>query len=437
MNTIVLLAIIFLAQIGFTIYSLVTGSKQEKYKLIMRLVSLNLIIVLIVTRVIDWDYRWKPIAVALTILVLISFVSWLRKSKSRENKGFSRWKAVLSGLVSLLFILLSASPLLIFPMKPIPEPTGKYKVLTSDVYYTDKNRVEENSEKEEFREVNLTFWYPDTDSGKYPLVIFDHGFNGVKLSNESTFKELASHGYVVCSMDHPYQSMFTTRKNGKTVYISPDFMKEYGELGKDLGKNLDYLNKWTKVRIDDTNFVIDEIVRKNEGFYRLIDKSKIGTMGHSLGAVTATAMPRFRDDIDSVVNLEGPMPYEITGVQSATYSTRSEKYPVPILFMYTEYLYDIGIKAGVKEGDPLYLVSSKVAKSADEGYEIVFKGAQHADLTDLPFISPLLARMISGGRKSEVDNMEFIKTMNKIILEYFDSTLKNSGEFPYGKLTIK
>ncbi len=59
------------------------------------------------------------------------------------------------------------------------------------------------------RQVNVEFWYPSDGGGKYPLVVFSHGALGIKTSNTSTFIELASHGYVVCSIDHPYQALFT------------------------------------------------------------------------------------------------------------------------------------------------------------------------------------------------------------------------------------
>ncbi len=68
--------------------------------------------------------------------------------------------------------------------------------------------------------LNVQFWYPDSIDGMNPLIIFSHGGLGVKSSNETLNSELASHGYVVCSIDHKYQCLYTTDEDGdktKTV----------------------------------------------------------------------------------------------------------------------------------------------------------------------------------------------------------------------------
>lgn len=62
--------------------------------------------------------------------------------------------------------------------------------------------------------------------GKFPLVVFSHGANGVRRSNLSTYHKLASHGYVVCSIDHTYHSFFTEQEEGKKILIDPEYLNE-------------------------------------------------------------------------------------------------------------------------------------------------------------------------------------------------------------------
>lgn len=69
----------------------------------------------------------------------------------------------------------------------------------------------------------MEFWYPKNADGTYPLLVFSHGAYGIKTSNGSTFTELASHGYVVVSIDHPYHSFYTQSEDGIVTMINSDF----------------------------------------------------------------------------------------------------------------------------------------------------------------------------------------------------------------------
>jgi predicted dienelactone hydrolase len=96
-------------------------------------------------------------------------------------------------------------PALVFPQHKSPQVTGPYEVATATYTYIDKNRIEEFTDTGKNRFVNVAFWYPQNADRTYPLLVFSHGANGIKGSNTSTYTELASHGYVVCSIDHPYR----------------------------------------------------------------------------------------------------------------------------------------------------------------------------------------------------------------------------------------
>ena len=65
------------------------------------------------------------------------------------------------------------------------------------------------------------------------MLVFSHGAFGIKTSNTSTFTELASHGYVVVSIDHPYHSFYTVSEDGKVVTINPEYMQEVNNANKE------------------------------------------------------------------------------------------------------------------------------------------------------------------------------------------------------------
>ena len=110
--------------------------------------------------------------------------------------------------------------------------------------------------------MNVEFWYPSDGGGKYPLVVFSHGALGIKASNTSAFIELASNGYVVCSIDHPYQALFTRGGDGRMVTVDPGFYQEI--VGINNGKYTEaetfrIWQEWLGLRTADINFVLDTV----------------------------------------------------------------------------------------------------------------------------------------------------------------------------------
>jgi hypothetical protein len=63
-------------------------------------------------------------------------------------------------------------------------------------------------------------------------------------------------------------------------------------------------------------------------------------------------------------------------------------------------------------------------KNALDSYELVIKGSEHMNFTDLPIVSPFLSKMLGG--LGDVDARYCIETTNKDILQFFDHYLKSS-----------
>ena len=193
------------------------------------------------------------------------------------------------------------------------------------------------------------------DRTRYPLIVFSHGGISTKSSNESLYHELASNGYVVCSIDHTYHCLFTTDKEGHTTFIDKGYMQElFSEDAKsDRQQSYEYYQKWMKIRIGDINFVIDVILSEAEGHeadtvYQLVDTAKIGVMGHSAGGSAALGIGRMRDDVGAVVALESPFMCDIEGVENGEFVFVDEVYPVPVLNVYSDscLLYTSSVPSG-------------------------------------------------------------------------------------------
>ncbi len=123
------------------------------------------------------------------------------------------------------------------------------------------------------RRLDVFVWYPvakeaaanaagaPAAGGPWPLVLYAHGTMGHADNATHIVRDLVSHGYVVAAPNFPLTSPASFAK-----VTAPDLS--------------DVVNQ-TK----DLSFIIDSLL-SDSFFAPLIDRQKIGSMGHSLGAVT-------------------------------------------------------------------------------------------------------------------------------------------------------
>jgi predicted dienelactone hydrolase len=206
--------------------------------------------------------RWQmiPAYVGFGVLVLASS----KKSATRQV-----WRAL--GAVPLV-LLMSASALLAhgLPIVSLPEPSGSYGVGTFAYSVTDGSRKERYS-PERNRELYVEVWYPTEKStvdgfpvrtlfqelyegaytrqsflfgylahvpthshvqapmaapehGPFPVLLFNHALGlGFTSQNQLLMEHLASHGYVVLSIAHPYQSAKVNLGHAGTVTMASGY----------------------------------------------------------------------------------------------------------------------------------------------------------------------------------------------------------------------
>ncbi len=257
------------------------------------------------------------------------------KNKQKKNKWVKR-VAIIFAMIVLAFLLLR---IWIFPPYEEPTGTGAYGVQMQTFTWEDKSRIETFTDTGENRSLTVRILYPEKE-GKYPLVLFSHGAFGVIDSNYSTYVELASHGYVVVSIAHPYHAMFVEDVYGKKTFVDMEFMKRvYADNGADNAEAeksvYEFSKEWMEVRTADMNFVLDTVLDKGknqaEAPFSLVDEEKIGLFGHSMGGATAVQIGRERNDIDAVIDLEGTMAGEYVGFENGYELYNETPYPIPLL----------------------------------------------------------------------------------------------------------
>ena len=421
---IIIISMAFIAEFALAAYCIKSRANQSKVKSGARIGAFAAFIVFALFSIIEWSLRWYGLALLLFIWTILGAITLMRGNKI--EKSYKQGRVIRRRILAFLLLVIVTVPAIVFPQYSLPKPTGEYKVATAVYTYTDENRVETYTNNSEKRQVTVAFWYPQNAEGTYPLVLFTHGLFGIAMSNASTYEELASNGYIVGSISHPYISMYSKNANGKTTIVSGEYMKEASVINSGADEDSIYaaFEKMQKIRTADVNFILDTVLRKAGGsdpVYRLIDTDKVGLFGHSMGGTTMSMVGRTREDVGAVVNLDAPLFGELLGLQNGQALLRDDQYPAPLLNLYSDSLW------GLMEPDPIYAANVMLLSDPpDYVINTHIKGAKHMSFTDLSLVSPIIANALQGG-KAEIKPIHCLKTMNGAILKFFDFYLKGIG----------
>lgn len=334
------------------------------------------------------------------------------------------WKKIIMILLSTTVLGVSTFQVFI-PIHPMPEITGEYTVTTSKESFYYETAEYETSDDE--REVPVTIWHPEEISQiKGPLILFSHGSLGVSDSNDTLFTELASHGYVVASLAHPYHSFVATLEDGSTIMIDQDYLQNTlnSQNSEDIETVMNDFKSWSKLHEDDLTAVIEQIQAgqtENE-FLSAVNSSELLLMGHSLGGSSALALARKRDDIIAVVALESPFIGDIEGLNEEEngYEFTNAPFPVPILHIYSDVTW-YHLSADELEGWVIYEQNWNYLHSDDANYQNVhINGSGHIGLTDLHRVSPRLVNIFDGGLNT-TSHDEVLTQINKNVLEFIEA----------------
>lgn len=410
--------VLVVVEVLFMVFSLLRRSNLKKEKSLAYIILFISFILLSIIGIINFNFMWIAPGVFLGIQAIFGANFILRKKNNSDIKKSKLVFRTVSRCLTIFFLLV---PTFIFPQYEEIKPSGEYEVGTASYTLTDESREEYFTEEaDDKRNVTIQFWYPSDSTKvipnevKYPLVIFSHGAFGYRMSNYSTFQELASNGYIVASIDHTHHAMFTKQEDGKVVignmeFINSTMAAQNGDFDEETTYELG--QQWLKLRTEDMEFVINHIKEMASSdnsplVYKSIDLEHIGVAGHSLGGATSAEIGRLDESIDAVVVIDGTMlGEEIT----------DPPYPKPILNIYNEEHYKDAQSLG--EEYPNYVATQNAIDSSEQ----VFAGAGHINFTDLPLVSPFLASQLGLG---DIDPEYCIKNTNMAILDFFEAKLK-------------
>jgi dienelactone hydrolase len=257
---------------------------------------------------------------------------------------------------------------------------------------------------------------PKISGKKFPLVMFNHGYNSYREGNSFLCIELASHGYVVISVAHSYEALCTEFDDGTFILSDKKNIKLYEPM---LG-GLIAMYKLTKSKGSDEELAqqFDEVQKKycrymrsrfpewikdneaaldyaKENLADMIDFSKgVGASGHSFGGNTAYALCARNKDFVCGINIDGGLFGDYTNDIMAK----------PFM--------QISCKDNEKAAARVYLRHTKPV------YKVLFRDMKHIGFADSKYTMPI--NSVVGKLDADVMHYNFCKCH----LEFFDAYLK-------------
>src|ERR1051326_2013674 len=262
----------------------------------------------------------------------------------------------------------------------------------------------------------------------FPIIIFSPGFGGSYLNSVSLAEELASHGYVVMYLGHPYFNDLPTFNDGKEIKaFSMDTLKMPGGVFDDKVKEM--LGKYFRIEARDILSLVPALQHNIILREIKMDVKNIAVIGYSGGgAAGMIAASKDPADIKAVFNLDGIL-YGFSA---------SDSLKVPVFYLHSDLDYREAEYTAMNGGPDVYNKIIAYYKSQDslaqqnsssDYYELSIPHSLHTDFSDEAFVyeDSIRVKMIYG----------FKKSIAKYSVEFFDKYLRGtdslSGKLNAGK----
>jgi predicted dienelactone hydrolase len=360
------------------------------------------------------------------------------------------WLALPGSVVCVALIAVGPAAAWALPVPVFPVPSGGFAVGTRVLQWTDPGRPETATpEPGDRRTVVVQLWYPARRSsaararylgrteheartvagglasyvgvpgfvldglprartrsvveapvadGHFPVVIFSPGLGGVRTQNTAWAEELASHGYVIVGVDHPYDSAAVVLADGRTIHTR---VTATGNAVKDE----ELAVGWTRVRAADLSFVLTRLERDAGPLAGRLDTGRVAAAGHSLGGAAALLAARQDGRFAAVIDLDG-----------APHDPAPRPFRQPVLAI-TE---AIGPKT---DPDYIPLLTRVLRLSAATSYRLTVPGAAHLTFTDAPLYLPPVAALVGS-----LGRTRSLRVTAAASMAFLDAALRGTGD---------
>lgn len=458
------------------------------------------------------DDRWQDGVGALVALVLlvVLLVNRLRKAPARTGRPW------ISGVLFGLLVIAPVAIILSFPVSPLPKPSGPNPVGVRSFELDDASRPGVLlAEPGEPRRLLVRVWYPAGDvsgrepapyfsekeadttgagmgslvgfppfftfvkhvttnsypdapmlagASRRPVVFYSHGYTSFLSQNTALMEHMASHGYIVFSVQHTYDSSPTVFPDGDVAPIDPA-LAEMAKASSDAEKaaqaaqikaisgptldarldgylrlrelalagTSDRLLRSGEIWADDRIFVHDQLQRGAvppaiREIAAAGDLTRVGEMGMSFGGATSGTICMRDRRCAAGINLDGgDFPFQAFAAEM----------PVPFLMFHSDLgnLYErVGApppKAPRSFNEFSYESLATMGARRDV-YRVYLKGSQHLGLSDFSLFMRRPARdAVFGTTPAKV----MIGAQNDFVLGFFERHLRGiASDYPKTEL---
>ncbi|NOR86081.1 MAG: hypothetical protein GQ527_00585, partial [Bacteroidales bacterium] len=263
----------------------------------------------------------------------------------------------------------------------LPKPTGVYQIGTTELFLTDSSR-KDRFKKKDFRRIYVKIWYPaqpaqeqkpelylenypsdliidifhskdfsaewleeikkkpthsyfnaplDSRFAEYPMLIFTPGYYfGMAELYSAFMEELASHGYIVCSVNHPYEQpyikfpnndeVFIKKKRTQWAYLQLVMANWFQFRKKDSPENIEKITRYYHqmlhrfdkalgLWVEDTEFFVDHVFQEKNNtdahqIIAAINLEQIGAFGQSFGGAVTGQLCLVDERVKAGLNMD-------------------------------------------------------------------------------------------------------------------------------------
>lgn len=359
----------------------------------------------------------------------------------------------------------------------LPAPTGPFEIGTTRWHVTDAARPETFAAPGVQRQVEVFAWYPVAASErgttapylregiaelpprlrtplgslagvrthalldappvegpeKLPVLVFSHGLGGSPSAHTASLEDLASHGYAVLSIVHPYEATAATLADGQVISLFDETGKPrpaFGEIIAEWEREDETMAAVTKEAseegqlrllrgylsglrathatlerwVADTKLVLDKLseLPKTGVAGRLVsrlDLGRLGAFGHSMGGVTSGQFCLEDRRCRAGLNLDGIPQYG---------TMIDQRLSVPFLMVYSARPGRTG-------------ASDAIYRRAATRYDRVdVQNTLHLDFSDMI----LWGGPLRQGALGTIAPARAVEITRAIVLQYFDQELR-------------
>lgn len=470
------------------------------------------------------NWRW-PLAPALALALLLLITTYRRAGDQHAPTARSPWTRLRLSIVVLAagaWLVIAVALPLSFPMFESPVPSGPYGVGIRDFHLVDEARAETMTETvDDHRELMIRAWYPadipvaaapepflrevaplhaivsrsipmpvfmlehltkiashsyldaPLSSGpggraqaRFPVLVFSHG-NGFYASQNSLLMEhLASHGYVVFSIDHPYQASVVRFPDERVALYKEEWWntvakgsgleaqieavhsyaralnaatyEEYHGLMREFLDSPVGLNKGLRIWLDDTAFLLDQLAAIDtlagreessrasgvlDVFHGRLDLQRIGIFGMSYGGAAAGQFCARDERCKAGLNMDGMQ------LGERAIEIRLDR---PFMLMNADpgdlHVADGATSAGKRDRNepPPFGMNDFVYHQATVAYSMTIAGATHGNFSDFGIMMSGLGRW--SGMLGQIDGWVMKNLLDDYTLAFFNKHLLGKTE---------